>query len=257
MSIRTLSLALICTAAACFAQSSNSTDFPATFSNCSEYAGTGPIPFVQAAAMVPGHFTILSDNSHNATLVVRSTSCQSISVDNFGPEPGVIAHIGVSVVSPDGTGDINNFTVAFATNNTRLAQRLKRAGLPVIFDSDLVYQVTPNPPITTSELYSEVSPDDLTPGWSLDGQVTNNAFLTTPFLANWWYQGPKGVIRMSTNFPSITFKAAQATVTTRLSSPLGKLIQSNHYSFDANTLRASDFNVRGEYTSANLSVTVR
>lgn len=234
----------------------SSRNFPVQFSGCNEYVGTGPVPLAQAAPFVPAPFAIADDGAGNATLVVRAASCSSVTVDGASrPEAAVVAHIGISIVSPDGTGAINNYTIAHATGSQRMAQRLERAGLPVLVDSDLVYEVTPNPPVATSELYVEVSPDRGAAGWSITGAVTNNTLFTIPFLANWWYKSRDGVIKMATDIPAITFKAAQATVITRRGSALGRLLGANSFSqFGA---RASDFNVRGEFGAAQMNVTVR
>lgn len=242
-------------AALAVAGEESSRNFPVRLSGCSEYVGTGPIAMAQAAPFVPAPFAILNDGSGNATLVVRASRCSSVTVDGQSrPEPGIVAHIGISIVSPDGTGSINNYTIAYSTDSARLAQRLERAGLPVLFDSDLVYEVTPNPPVSSSELYVEVSPDRAA-GWSITGAVTSNAFLTIPFLANWWHKSREGVVKMATDIPSITFKPAQAKVITRSSTALGRLLRANSFSqFGA---RAADFNVRGEFGAAQMSVTVR
>ncbi len=223
-------------------------DFPVQFQNCVEYVGTGPISMAQALPFVPTPFVIAPDADGKATLVVRAARCGSVTVDGSQPKPGIVSHIGISVVSPDGSGDINNYTIAFATDSDRLAQRLERAGMPVLVDSDLVKEDA------TPQLYVEVSPEEKA-GWSITGTQTNNAFLTMHFLANWWYKGPQGIVKMPTDIPSITFKGAQATVITRSSSTLGRVLQGTSYSqFGA---RPFDFNVRGEFGVGVMNTTVR
>ena len=239
-----------------FADSDSSRSFPVQLGGCTEYVGTGPIAIAQAARFVPAPLAVLNDGSGNATLVVRASRCSTVTVDGAGRgEPGVVSHIGISIVSPDGTGAINNYTIAYATDSARLAQRLERAGLPVLLDTDLVYEVTPAAPVTSSELYVEVSPDRGA-GWSITGSVTNNAFLTIPFVANWWYKSREGLVKMATDIPSITFKAAQATVITRSTTALGRLLLGAN-SFSQFGARPADFNVRGEFGAALVSVSVR
>ncbi len=230
-------------------------DFPVRFQGCSEYVGTGPVPLAQAAPMVPTRFTVPADGTGNATLVVRAARCSAVTVDNFNrQEQAIVSQIGIVIVPPDGTGSINNYTIAYATDSERLALRLRQAGLPVLYDSDLVYEVTPDPPVTASEFYAEVSPERGA-GWTIHGTVTNNAFLTTPFVANWWFAGQAGVIKMSTDIPSITYKAAQSRLTTRRSSPLGQVLRANGYA--AFGSRPTDFNIRGEFVSGVMTTTVR
>lgn len=250
----TFSLILAAAASMLAQPASQGRDFPVEFSGCSEYVGTGPVPFARAAQFVAAPFVTVNDGSGNATLVVRAAQCASVKVENFPAESGTVAHIGIVVVPPDGTGDINNYTLAYATSSRRLAQRLERAGLTVLTDSDLVYEVTPAPPVTSSELYVEVSPDSAA-GWSITGAVQANAFLTIPFTANWWAKVREGGLKMSTAIPSIAFKPAQARIITRRSSVLGQLLNANSY--DQFGVRPFDFNVRGEFAAGQMTVTVR
>ena len=177
---------------ASFALADDNRRFPVQFQNCVEYVGTGPISLAQAQPLVPSPFVIATDNDGNATLVVRAARCTAVRVDGADPIPGIVSHIGVMVVSPDGTGDINNYTVAYATNSDRLARRLTGAGIPTLVDLDLVKEDS------TPSLYVEVSPDSKA-GWSITGTQTNTAFLTTPFLANWWSKSDKGIAKMATD----------------------------------------------------------
>lgn len=108
---------------ASFALAADNRGFPVQFQNCIEYVGTGPVSLAKAQALVPTPFVIATDTNGNATIVVRAARCASVKVDGFEAIPGIVSHIGVMVVSPDGTGDINNYTVAYATDSERLAQR--------------------------------------------------------------------------------------------------------------------------------------
>ena len=231
-----------------FALAADNRGFPVQFQNCVEYVGTGPVSLAKAQALVPAPFVIATDANGDATVVVRAARCTSVKLDGFEAVPGIVSHIGVMVVSPDGTGDINIYTVAYATDSDRLAQRLERAGIPALLEADLVKENN------TPALYVEVSPDGKA-GWSITGTQTDNAFLTIPFLANWWSKSDKGIAKMSTNIPSITFKFAQGTIHTRSSSKIGKLIQGNSYSQFG--VRAFDFNVRGEFASGFMDTTLR
>jgi hypothetical protein len=54
--------------------------------------------------------------------------------------PTVISQIGIEIVAPDGTGDINNDTLVYLTNNAQLAFAFNVGGLPAIFDPTLTYE---------------------------------------------------------------------------------------------------------------------
>ena len=69
-----------------------------------------------------------------ASIVVRATSCQGVSIGQSAAKPTEISQIGINLVAPDGTGDINNYTVIYVTNNQLLAEHLQVAGWPAVFD---------------------------------------------------------------------------------------------------------------------------
>ncbi len=112
------------------------------FSDCTEYIGAGWVPLSQAAPFVPSAFQLFT-NGLQALLVTRAADCQSVVIDNARPEAARISQIGVSVLSPDGIGDINNYTV----------------------DEDLAYEVN------AGNLFVDVSPED-GPAYFFHGAVT-------------------------------------------------------------------------------------
>ncbi|MCX6613798.1 MAG: hypothetical protein NTW74_23500 [Acidobacteria bacterium] len=214
------------------------------FNNCTEYVGAGWVPLAQAAPFVPNTFQVLK-NGPQALLVTRASECQSVVIDNSKPEAVRLSQIGVSVVSPDGTGDINNYTVIYVTNSKRLAQRLERAGLPVKVDEDLAYEVN------AGNLFVDVSPED-GPAYFFNGAVTDPAPNTGfPFLANWWYESNRGRMKMATNIPNIAFGASAVTIYSRKDAPVGKLINGNTFS------AFGVYNVRGKFATGRMEVTVR
>ena len=74
-----------------------------TFINCTEFAGVASVDVAKAQALVPSRYTLFTD-ADGAKLVVRVSDCAGISVNGRHPWPGRVAHIGIEVVSPDGTG---------------------------------------------------------------------------------------------------------------------------------------------------------
>ncbi|MBM3760749.1 MAG: hypothetical protein FJW36_10940 [Acidobacteria bacterium] len=176
--------------------------------------------------------------------MTRAAECKSVTVDNGRPEAARLSQIGVNIVSPDGTGDINNYTVVYVTDNRRLAQRLERVGLPVKLDEDLAYEVN------SGNLFIDVSPSE-GPAFHFNGAVAEPPPGGVPFLANWWFENNRGRMKMATQIPTINFGAASVTIFSRKDSPVGKLINGNSFS------NFSFFNVRGRFATARMDVTLR
>jgi hypothetical protein len=110
----------------------NAPSFTVHFSECTEFAGWGPISLAAAQPLVPAGYVIAGAASGQAAIVVRATSCESASMDQWPAQPTVLSQIGINVVAPDATGDINNYTLIYLTNNRMLAEYFQVAGLPAI-----------------------------------------------------------------------------------------------------------------------------
>jgi len=157
--------------------------------NCTEFAGVAPINETQARALTPGKYQLVTNDSE-ASLVVRVSDCQEVSVNGQPGRPGRVAHIGIELMSPDGTGtnpntSINNYTLSYASNIKELVEGLNRFGLPAVQTQNLDYEYAP--PQGPSALYASVAPvEPNSPTWFLYGTVTNPT-IPSPFLANWWY----------------------------------------------------------------------
>ena len=161
--------------------------------------------------------------------------------------PTTLSHIGIGVVSPDGSGTINNYTLVYLTNNPLLAESFQHAGMPAIFDPTLAYEYSGSA-TTDGSLYVGASAPWIAP-YFLSG-TEQAAAGPQLFIANWWYLGQEGVIKQQTTFPAIAFGAADVTFHTSQSSLVGKLIGGNS---DANF---PYFNARGVYSTAQMLVTV-
>ncbi len=215
------------------------------FTGCTEYVGAGLIPAARAASFVPAGLTLANPAPGQALLVTRTSQCAAVRVDNTRPEPATLAQIGVSIIAPEADGDINNYTIQYVTNNRRLAQRLERAGLPVVVDEDLVYEVN------GSNFFADVSPSEGS-AFFFSGTVSEpNPAAAFPFTANWWFKSNRGLLKMNTVIPAIAFGSSNVTVFTRRNSPLGILVNGNSFS------DFSVFNVRGAFSSARMFITLR
>lgn len=190
-----------------------------SFNDCSEIASIATLPVAQARTVVPATFTLGGDGTV-APFVVRVAHCNAVSVDGSAFEPGTVAQLGVGIVSPDGTGDINNYTAWYYTTSLRLAVRLKALGIPAEWSPRLGYELTgstlqidanlpAHPPFHTTSTVVEPGPG------------------TIPFAANWWRLEGTRLTKMSTPIPAIRFGGATTTLTTPRLSALGRLFGSS------------------------------
>ncbi|MGE3958398.1 MAG: hypothetical protein AB7H96_16930 [Vicinamibacterales bacterium] len=220
--------------------------FDVAFNDCTEYVGFGPVDMAAARALVPQGFTV-TDLGGTAGVVVRAASCGSIAVNGGPGIPAMVSHVGVNIVSPDGTGDINNYTVVYATNHPRLADRLRNAGLPAVYNPLITAE---DPAMLPDEVYVSVFGARL-PAYSITGTVNGPQFPAIPFVANWWYANRRSTVKMSTDIPSIAFGLAALEFRTSSGSVLGQLISGNTFT------NFPYYNVRGEYAFGLMSVTTR
>lgn len=242
-----LAISLVAMAAALHADNPNH-GFSANLRNCTELIGFGPVPFALARTRVPDSYTLVSFNG-SAGLVLRASRCDGIGVDGSPQKAGIVAQIGIAVVPLDGTGDINNYTLLYATDHPQLALSLNLAGIPAALDLALAYEFTPDPS-GHGELYTAASPS-LQPAWFLTGTADTPPPGGVPVVANWWFNGWRGTVKMSTSIPSISYGNANLTAHTSKSSVLGSLIGGNTDS------SFFFFSGRGAFSQGTLAVTVR
>jgi hypothetical protein len=209
------------------AQALGSASFDVAFNGCSELASITTISVAKARQVVPSSFTLAGDAS-GTPFVVRVADCTSVSVDGATPEAGTVAQLGVSVVSPDGTGDINNYTAWYYTTSLRLAAKLRLFGVPAQFVPTLDYDYAPNAASTGGTLRIAVPG---TPAFRVSAPVVEPGASAIPFTANWWQQTDVRRVKMSTPIPAIRFGAATATLQTARAGDLGKLLESSTETF--------------------------
>jgi hypothetical protein len=117
--------------------SADTGSFKVHFSGCTEFVGWGAISLAAARPLVPVGYMIAGAINGQAAIVVRATSCEGVGVDQEPAEPTELSQIDINLVPPDATGDINNYTVIYVTNNEVLAHSFQVAGLPAVFDPQL------------------------------------------------------------------------------------------------------------------------
>jgi len=207
--------------------SADSRSFNVQFAGCTEFVGWGPVSLAAAQPLVPAGYMIAGATNGEAAIVVRATSCEEVSVDQSAAQPTELSQIGINLVAPDGTGDINNYTVIYVTNNQTLARRFQFAGLPAIFDPQLTYEYTPDSSDLSGELYVSAAGEDLPPYFLFGSETEPPPSSQQTFLTNWWFTGPEGRMKQSTLFPAIAFGTASVSLYTCNVWLLGKLIGGN------------------------------
>jgi hypothetical protein len=234
------------------AQAQISRGFTVDFTNCSEFAGEGPVSLAAATPLVPHGYTVAAVGG-KANIVVRATSCTKAAVNGgFGQQTN-LSQIGINIVPPDGTGDINNYTLIYVSNNLALVAAFIAAGLPAHYDPQLAYEYTA-PASGNGNLYVAAGAPDLTPYTIYGPETAPPPNSATVFLANWWY-APQTFLgttqmRQQTLFPKISFGTSGVTLYTSQDSMLGKLIGGNTFS------NYSVLALRGVYPAAHMEVTV-
>lgn len=234
-----VALAALCAAAAHAAPPTVS------FAGCTEFVGVAPVDATAARALVPAAYTLVSDAA-GAKLVVRVADCAAVQVGSQPARPGRVGQVGLIIVSPDGTAtdpltSINNYTLLYAADSRALVQALRSAGIPAALDDGLAYEAA------AGELFAAIAPPEGT-RWTLWGTV-NAPALPQPFLANWWYAGPRGEAKMATTIPSIAFDfGSQVSFYASRAGVLGSLLPSSRIAgfplsfrgaFDAGTMVVS------------------
>jgi hypothetical protein len=224
-------------------------NFTANITNCTEVIAFGPIPLANVQKWVPEAFTITLFGPATAGLVMRASECNFA----FGAEPAtpiLIAQIGISIASPDGTGQINNYSLLYETNNLSLARALRSAGWPAEYDPHLAYEFTPGT-TGSGSVYIAVSPLD--GPYFLEGSASPPPGPPAPVVANWWFASNGADVKLATSIPAPGIAYGQATTTlfTSKLTDLGALIGGNS---DANF---SLLNARGIFAQATLTVSNR
>jgi hypothetical protein len=224
-------------------------DFTTQFLHCSEFAGEGTVDLAQAQKLVPSTYRITDAESGTAPVVIRMTHCGGIQVGGTPSMPTTISQIGINIVSPDGTGTINNYVVVYVSDNPYLVKALQHAGAPARYDPTITYQYTKTGDGSAGVLYGAVPGSGL-PAYFLYGPETaappHSGQL---FVANWWF-GASAVVKEATTLPAIRFGTSAVAFYTDKTSKLGKLIGGNAYS------AFTTLSLRGEYDSGAMIVTV-
>jgi len=195
-------------------------------SQCVECVGVGLVPTERALPLLPAPFRLPDDSQPVTPLVVLAQHCAGIAVDGQAPQGGILVEVGLLVVPPDGSGDVNAFTLWSFTTDAELASSLQRLGLDAQHIPAISFEVSSD---GTSATNSISVPYPGHPSLMMHGTVTpadmsNMPGAPGPFVANWWGKVDSGLLKLETHVPEWSPSPAQLTVTTSNDSPLGQLI---------------------------------
>jgi hypothetical protein len=222
-------------------QALSNKDFDVDFANCAEFVGIGLVPTENAQPFVPAGYT-LANVGTQAMVVVRVSKCASALIDGKAVAETVTSQIGITLQGPDTTADLNNYTIAYATNQPRLHARLQAAGLTASNTKGLSLSLA-----NGALLAAATSPR------SSSFEVTGSAAVPpgppSPFVASWWATGVHGAVRARTVFSAINFNfGASTSLTTAPGTILASLIGGTTLSFPIldsyNTFAGSHLEVR-------------
>jgi hypothetical protein len=221
--------------------------FPVDFTNCTEMASLAPVPVSAVRSRVPSSYALANEAAGTTFIVVRIANCQGTSVAGHATGPGTVAQVGVNLVSPDGTGDINNYALWYYTTNARLFARLRAIGVSAAqFVPNISYQFT-STGAGTGNLQIRVPG---APAFTVGGPVVVPTAAAVPYTANWWEDSRRGSVRMNTPIPAIQFSSATMTLRTGRHSALGDI-------FGASTVTFPIFDSYNTFPAAHMNVAYR
>jgi hypothetical protein len=219
------------------------------FDDCTEFAGLTAVPLGNVRHRVPSQYRLAGEGDGIGIVVFRTASCSAVSVDGGHRRPAIVAQVGITVVAPLGAGDINSYTLYFATDSPQLFARLRRAGVDVLPAPGLDYDYSMDSSGTRGTLFIDV-PRPRLAMYELSGSVFepvpgDPGF---PFIANWWQTARHGDVVMETTIPNIRFGDAYGVVvTTDPGSELESIL-------GGTSARFPILAVRGVFASATMNV---
>jgi len=185
-----------------------------------ENVGIGLVNTERAQQLLPPPFKLANNGEPVTPLVVLAARCQGIAVTGAVPTPGTFVQIGLIVAPPDGTGEINIFTLWHYTTHLTLARALKNAGLNSQHVPTIDYDVTLGGKAGSARL---TVPAPGQPPLLLAGAIREPSQSIT-FTGNWWAKAGNRLLKLNSVVPAATFSDAELTLTTRATNPLGHLI---------------------------------
>lgn len=206
------------------AQGLSNKDFDVEFNDCNVFAGLAHVSGTRARALVPAEYTLALDGDA-ARMVVRVVHCSNVVVDGRETGSTIVSHIGIGLVGPDTTVNLNNYTLWYATDNARLHAKLTQAGIPADQSNHLDIGVDAQGVLTVT------SRSPHTPNFEITG-TTEPPGAPVPTSASWWDDGRHGSYRSRTVLPEIQFGNSHTVLTTPAHSDLADLVGAPTLTFD-------------------------
>src|SRR5262249_42000028 len=95
--------------------------------------------------------------------------------------PGTVAQVGITILAPEGDGDINNYTLYYDTDSAQLAKQLRKAGVNAQYVPGLTYEVS------GARDFLEIGvPPPSKARYEVAGPIIPPTALPVLFTANWW-----------------------------------------------------------------------
>lgn len=182
------------------------------FKDCTEFAGLTYVPNERVQDLVPPEYELLHlSGPDEAVVVVRIASCDGITVKKGKSAPGTVAQVGVTMIGPDATSDINNYTLWYVTNHRPLARELSKLGVAAEFSGAIDYAFTPDE--SGFGAFEVAVGAKHAPDYALVGTAQSPTADAVPFVASWWTDTCKGRVQMRTTLPSIQFGGSTMELT--------------------------------------------
>ncbi len=201
--------------------------FDVSFGDCVESIGVTLASTAAVESLLSPGFIPVGVGTPVTPLVVRTASCGSISVDGKRGRSGSMVQIGAVIVPPDGTGDINNYTLYYYSDDPKLVEALEHAGMAAT-KAHVAYEVEHDGAGSSLDVTVKAR------GCSslhLGGPVTPVSTPAGSFLANWWPDTRGGPLKLSTNVPEIAIGSATLVLDVRPEGALDELLGGTSIAF--------------------------
>ena len=214
--------------------------FEVDFSTCTEMASLTPVAIANLRPLVPAQYAIANEANGVGFVVVRISNCAGVAINGVGLGAGTVAQVGVNLVAPDGSGDIDNYTLYYDTTSAHFSARLRSFG----FESRWL------PGIDYARTGSTLSIAVPGRGYSVAGPVVAPTAPAVPFVADWWSAGRTSESKTATTLAAIQFSTATMTITTQPGSQLRAILGAPSATFPI-------FDSYNEFAAAHMTVTRR
>ena len=196
--------------------------FDVQLGGCDEMASLAPVANVRD--LVPPQYRLSGEATGTTALVVRIGRCASNVIDGAEDGPGLIVQVGPNLESPDGTGDINNYSLWYFTTSKALVKKLHAAGVAAHHVPTMTFQVTSSATDQAAAQLEIDVPAPANPRFHVSGPVVRPQGPAVPFSANWWRVRSHTEVKLNTVLEEIRFSTAALTLTTPANSKLGRII---------------------------------